>query len=39
MCPERAPHLGRQGRNQVAGNEEGGHVEQVNEYLVPEHRC
>ena len=35
MGSERASHLGREGRDQVAGDEEGGHVEQVDEHLVP----
>ena len=35
MGPEGAPHLGGEGRDQVAGDEEGGHVEQVDEHLVP----
>ena len=35
MGPQRAPHLGCQCWDEVAGYEEGGHVEQVNEHLVP----
>ena len=35
MGPQRASHLGCQWWDEVTGYEEGGHVEQVYEHLVP----
>ena len=36
MSPQLASHARREGRNHVARDEECGHVEQINEDLVPE---
>ena len=38
MSPELAPHAGGEGRDEVAGDEECGHVEQINEDFIPERR-
>ena len=35
VSPQLTPHAGGEGRNQGTGDQEGGHVEQVQEDLVP----